>query len=110
MQRLAHAVRFEYDPSSETLRTCNLIQTHASQIMPVQRAAASDEQEQRKSARTTILPLLTMRFTQDTNADFLAGALPVHARDGAVSYSAGREARWVVADVMPWLRCRQRVR
>ena len=42
-----------------------------------------------------------MRFTQDTNADFLAGALPVHARDGAVSYSAGREARWVMADVMP---------
>ena len=104
MQRLAHAVRFEHHPASQTLRTRHL------DIVGVMNTPQYLNCASARREHTTILPLLTMRFTQDTNADFLAGALPVHARDGAVSYSAGREARWVVADVMPWLRCRQRVR
>ncbi len=37
---------------------------------------------------TTILPLSTMRLTQETNADFLAGALPVHAEGGTASARA----------------------
>jgi hypothetical protein len=76
MQRLAHAVRFEHHPASQTLRTRHLDNVGVMNSPQYLNCAGA------RREHTTILPLLTMRFTQETKEDFLAGALPVHEGAG----------------------------